>query len=99
MGDRASVFPRAIAAVLRGLGRDADVVLEVINGITFLTGLWLRKPRVALVNHVHRDLYIGEFGAWAGSSPGCSRGFRSATSTAAFPSSPSRARRARISSG
>ena len=62
MGGRATVFPRAIWAVLRGVGRDADVVLEVINGITFLTPLWLRKPRVALVHHVHRELYIGEFG-------------------------------------
>jgi glycosyltransferase involved in cell wall biosynthesis len=62
MGDRATVFPRAIWAVLRGLGDDADVVFEVINGITFLTPLWLRKPRVALVNHPHRDLYVGEFG-------------------------------------
>lgn len=62
MGGRGSVFPRAAWAVLRGLGRDADVVFEVINGIVFLTPLWLRKPRVALVNHPHRDLYIGEFG-------------------------------------
>ena len=62
MGGRGSVFPRGILAVLRGLGRGADVVLEVINGITFLTPLWLRKPRVALVNHPHRDLYTGEFG-------------------------------------
>jgi glycosyltransferase involved in cell wall biosynthesis len=62
MGGRATVFPRAIWAVYRGLGSDADVVFEVINGITFLTPLWLRKPRVALVNHPHRDLYIGEFG-------------------------------------
>jgi glycosyltransferase involved in cell wall biosynthesis len=62
MGGRGSVFPRAAWAVMRGLGRDADVVFEVINGIVFLTPLWLRKPRVALVNHPHRDLYIGEFG-------------------------------------
>ena len=62
MGGRSSVFPRAAWAVLRGLGRDADVVFEVINGIVFLTPLWLRKPRVALVNHPHRDLYIGEYG-------------------------------------
>jgi glycosyltransferase involved in cell wall biosynthesis len=62
MGGRSTVFPRAILAVMRGLGRDADVVFEVINGITFLTPLWLRKPRVALVNHPHRALYIGEFG-------------------------------------
>ena len=62
LGGRATVFPRAIWAVLRGLGRDADVVFEVINGITFLTPLWLRRPRVALVNHPHRDLYVGVFG-------------------------------------
>jgi len=62
MGGRATVFPRTIWAVMRGLGREADVAFEVINGITFLTPLWLRKPRVALVNHPHRDLYVGEFG-------------------------------------
>ncbi len=62
MGGRGTVFPRAAVAVMRGLGRDADVVFEVINGIVFLTPLWLRKPRVALVNHPHRDLYVGEFG-------------------------------------
>jgi glycosyltransferase involved in cell wall biosynthesis len=61
MGTRVSVFPRAILAVLRGIGRDADVVLEVINGITFVTPLWLRKPRVAMVHHVHRELYLEEF--------------------------------------
>ena len=61
MGTRSTVFPRAILAVLRGIGRDADVVLEVINGITFVTPLWLRKPRVAMVHHVHRELYLEEF--------------------------------------
>jgi glycosyltransferase involved in cell wall biosynthesis len=61
MGTRVTVFPRAILAVLRGIGRDADVVLEVINGITFATPLWLRKPRVAMVHHVHRELYLEEF--------------------------------------
>ena len=66
MGGRATVFPRAVWAVMRGVGRDADVVLEVINGIAFLTPLWLRKPRIALVHHPHRDLYIGEFGRWLG---------------------------------
>jgi glycosyltransferase involved in cell wall biosynthesis len=61
MGTRSTVFPRGILAVMRGIGRDADVVLEVINGITFLTPLWLRKPRVAIVHHVHRELYLEEF--------------------------------------
>ena len=63
MGGRLTVFPRAALAVRRGVGRDADVVLEVVNGITFLTPLWLRRPRVTLVHHVHRDHYVAEMGA------------------------------------
>src|SRR3954464_11633991 len=64
MGSRVTVFPRAAWAVLRGVGRDADVVLEVINGVAFYTPLWwfLRRPRVALVHHVHQDHYIAEMG-------------------------------------
>jgi glycosyltransferase involved in cell wall biosynthesis len=62
MGGRGTVFPRAAWAVMRGLGGDADVVFEVINGIVFLGPLWVRKPIVALVNHPHRDLFVGEFG-------------------------------------
>ena len=62
MGGRVTVFPRAAWAVLRGVGSDADVVLEVVNGITFLTPLWLRRPSVTLVHHVHRDHYVAEMG-------------------------------------
>src|SRR4051812_46450998 len=54
MGSRLTVFPRAAWAVLRGVGRDADVVLEVVNGIVFGTPLWLGRPRVTLVHHVHQ---------------------------------------------
>jgi len=62
MGTRTTVFPRAAWAVRRGLAADADVVLEVVNGITFLTPLWLKKPRVTLVHHIHRDHYVTELG-------------------------------------
>ena len=64
MGSRLTVFPRAAWATLRGLGRDADVVLEVCNGIAFDTPLWpwLRKPRAVLVFHVHQDHYVAELG-------------------------------------
>ncbi len=62
MGGRSTVFPRVIWRQWRGLVPDADVVLEVINGITFLTPLWLRTPRLALVHHVHRQHYIEEMG-------------------------------------
>ena len=62
IGGRSTVFPRAIWKQWRGLVPDADVVLEVINGITFLTPVWLRTPRVALVHHVHTDHYERELG-------------------------------------
>src|SRR3954454_12722848 len=62
MGSRTTVFPRAAWAVRRGLARDADVVLEVVNGITFLTPLWCGKPRVTLVHHIHREHYVTELG-------------------------------------
>src|SRR3954466_9366680 len=64
MGTRMTVFPRAAFACWRGIGRDADVVLEVVNGIAFFTPLWwwLRAPRVTLVHHVHQDHYVAEMG-------------------------------------
>jgi glycosyltransferase involved in cell wall biosynthesis/O-antigen/teichoic acid export membrane protein len=64
MGGRMTVFGRAAFASLRGVGRDADVVLEVVNGIAFFTPLWwwLRAPRVTLVHHVHQDHYVAEMG-------------------------------------
>src|SRR4051794_4861824 len=63
-GTRMTVFPKAALAVMRGVGRDADVVLEVINGVAFCTPLWwfLRTPRVALVHHVHQAHYVAEMG-------------------------------------
>ena len=63
VGSRLTVFPRAAWLVKRGAVRDVDVVLEVVNGIAFFTPLWrLNVPRVALVYHVHRDMYVEELG-------------------------------------
>ena len=62
VGGRSTVFPRAIWRQRRGLVPDADVALEVVNGITFLTPLWMRTPRVTLIHHVHRDHYVEEMG-------------------------------------
>jgi glycosyltransferase involved in cell wall biosynthesis len=70
VGTRSTVFPRAIWRQARGLVPDADVVLEVINGITFLTPLWLRTPRVALMNHRHRLHYRLEMGTVRGATAG-----------------------------
>jgi glycosyltransferase involved in cell wall biosynthesis/O-antigen/teichoic acid export membrane protein len=63
MGGRSTVFPRAIWRQWRGLVPDADVVVEVMNGISFLTPLWLRTPRVLFIQHIHRDHYVQEMGS------------------------------------
>src|SRR3954470_15026525 len=62
VGGRSTVFPHTIVRQWRGLVPDADVVLEVVNGVTFLTPLWLRAPRLTLVHHIHRDHYVREMG-------------------------------------
>lgn len=71
VGARSTVFPQTIWRQWRGLVPDADVTLEVVNGVTFLTPVWMRTPRVTLVHHIHRDHYLREMGrkgalaAWA----------------------------------
>jgi glycosyltransferase involved in cell wall biosynthesis len=40
--------------------READLVVDVANGMTFLSPLWRRRPSLCLVNHIHRY----EWGLW-----------------------------------
>lgn len=54
---RNMVFPTAIRDQLSGrLGR-ADAVVEVWNGVPWLTPLWCRQPHVAFIHHVHVDMW------------------------------------------
>jgi glycosyltransferase involved in cell wall biosynthesis len=64
-GGRRSVYLRAAAAYLSGLvgvgplargrlGRP-DVVVDVCNGLPFLTPVYVRRRKIALVHHVHRE--------------------------------------------
>lgn len=62
MGGRLTVYAHVIARGRR-LAPAADVVLEVVNGVMFLTPLWLPTPRVTLVHHVHPEAYVREWGA------------------------------------
>ena len=61
-GSRSTVFPLAILRRLSGKLPQADVTLEVINGVCWLTPLWGLGPRVSLVHHVHRRMYVDEMG-------------------------------------
>ena len=49
-------FLRAPLAYWRHL-RDADLVVEVCNGMPFFTPLWCRRPTICLVNHMHTELW------------------------------------------
>ena len=47
----------------RRLLRDADLVVEVCNGMPFLSPLWSDRPTICLVNHVHTELWQLRFPA------------------------------------
>lgn len=62
VGSRVSVFPRTLLRGIVGRIPAADVTLEIINGICWMTPLWLKGPRVSLIHHVHRSMYVDEMG-------------------------------------
>lgn len=47
-------YLRAPFAYLEG-HRDADLVVDVANGVSFYTPLWRRKPTICFVNHIHTE--------------------------------------------
>lgn len=54
---RFMVFPTAvISEILRSTG-PKDGMVEIWNGVPFLTPLWFRGPRVTWIHHVHRDMW------------------------------------------
>jgi glycosyltransferase involved in cell wall biosynthesis len=55
-GGTYSQFLRAPFAYLRRF-RDCDLVVEVCNGMPYLSPLWCRRPVICLVNHVHSELW------------------------------------------
>jgi glycosyltransferase involved in cell wall biosynthesis len=55
-GGTYSQFLRAPLAYWRQL-RDTDLVVEVCNGMPFLTPMWSGRPQICLVNHVHTELW------------------------------------------
>jgi glycosyltransferase involved in cell wall biosynthesis len=61
-GGTYSQFLRAPLAYWRRL-RDADLVVEVCNGMPFLSPLWCKRPLICLVNHMHTELWPLRFPA------------------------------------
>ncbi|WP_055489879.1 glycosyltransferase family 4 protein [Streptomyces sp. TP-A0356] len=54
-------YLRARPAFQRQIG-DCDLLVEVCNGMPYLTPLWHDGPTLCLVNHVHTDLWRMRFG-------------------------------------
>jgi len=65
-GGRFTIYLLAPLAYLLFLRRRADVILDIINGIPFFTPAYSRKPVVALVHHVHREMFVIELGPVVG---------------------------------
>lgn len=53
-GGRYSQYLRAPLTYLRH-HRDADLVVDVANGLSFFVPLWRRRPAICLVNHLHTE--------------------------------------------
>jgi glycosyltransferase involved in cell wall biosynthesis len=56
-GSRYSVFPRTIAAELTHRMGKYDAVVEVMNGVPFLSPIWCRRPRILFLHHVHGPMW------------------------------------------
>lgn len=65
-GNRYTVYFCAAFLYLIGLRKRADVVIDIINGIPFFTPLFSRRPKLAILHHVHREMFIIELGPYLG---------------------------------
>ena len=54
---RFMVFPTTVLSEILGSQGPRDAVVEIWNGVPFLTPLWAGRPRTAWIHHVHRDMW------------------------------------------
>lgn len=60
-GSTFTVYIAVAARLVRGAAREADVVMEVVNGVPWMSYFITRKPTVAMVHHVCQQQYDLEF--------------------------------------
>lgn len=51
------VFPRSVAAELAGRHGPRDALVEIWNGMPFLSPLWARGPHITFLHHVHAEMW------------------------------------------
>jgi glycosyltransferase involved in cell wall biosynthesis len=56
-GSRYDVFPRAVAAELAGRYGERDALVEIWNGVPWLSPVWARGPRVVWMHHIHGAMW------------------------------------------
>jgi glycosyltransferase involved in cell wall biosynthesis len=66
-GSRHSVFPLAALDEIVGRTGPRDVLVEIWNGMPFLSPLWNRGPRVVLLHHLHAEMWQMQLGDIVGS--------------------------------
>ena len=54
---RYAVFPGAAWEGLRMGHRPGDALVEIWNGMPFLSPLWYRGPRIVFLHHVHAEMW------------------------------------------
>ncbi len=54
---RYMVFPRAVVSEVAQRRKGRDAVVEIWNGIPFLTPLWTRQPRIVFLHHHHDKMW------------------------------------------
>jgi glycosyltransferase involved in cell wall biosynthesis len=59
---RHMVFPRAALAELLGRTGPRDVLIEIWNGMPFLSPVWNRGPRVIFLHHLHAEMWTMTLG-------------------------------------
>ncbi len=55
-----SVYPATAAMYLVKMRQQYDILFDSVNGIPFFTPLFSRKPKVALVHHIHKEVFFRE---------------------------------------
>ena len=56
-GGRYTVFPRTVLAGLAGRLGDYDALVEIWNGVPWMSPIWCRRPRVTFLHHVHGPMW------------------------------------------
>lgn len=54
---RYMVFPRAALAEITRSHGPRDAVVEVWNGMPFLSPVWTRSPKIVVIHHVHAEMW------------------------------------------